>query len=59
MPEVNFEYPVRKDVAASNRVKSWGDFAPDTLHLTASPRSAHGPVNWSMKFPLMTARNVT
>ena len=31
--EVNFEYPIRQDVAASNRVKSWGDFKPDTLPL--------------------------
>ena len=31
--EVNFEYPIRQDVAASNRVKSWGDFTPDTLPL--------------------------
>ena len=31
--EVNFEYPIRQDVAASNRVKSWGDFTPDKLPL--------------------------
>ena len=31
--EVNFEYPIRQDVAASERVKSWGDFTPDTLPL--------------------------
>ena len=31
--EVNFEYPIRQDVAASKRVKSWGEFTPDTLPL--------------------------
>jgi len=31
--EVNFEYPIRRDVAVSKRVKSWGDFMPDTLPL--------------------------
>ena len=31
--KVNFEYPIRHDVAASARVKSWGDFTADTLPL--------------------------
>ena len=31
--EVNFEYPIRKDVAASPRVKSWGAFTADTIGL--------------------------
>ena len=31
--EVNFEYPIRSDVAASERVKSWGAFTPDNLPL--------------------------
>jgi len=31
--EVNFEYPIRQDVAASERVKSWGSFTPDTISL--------------------------
>ena len=32
--EVNFEYPIRADIAASARVQSWGSFTPDTLSLT-------------------------
>ena len=31
--EVNFEYPIRDDVAASDRVTSWGSFTPDTIAL--------------------------
>ena len=31
--EVNFEYPIRSDVVASERVKSWGAFTPDSLAL--------------------------
>jgi iron(III) transport system substrate-binding protein len=31
--EVNFEYPIRADIAASARVQSWGSFTPDTLSL--------------------------
>jgi iron(III) transport system substrate-binding protein len=31
--EVNFEYPIRADTAASARVQSWGSFTPDTLSL--------------------------
>lgn len=31
--EVNFEYPIRTDIKASERVKSWGKFTPDTLAL--------------------------
>ena len=31
--EVNYEYPIRSDVAASERVKSWGAFTPDNLPL--------------------------
>ena len=31
--EVNFEYPIRDDVAASDRVTSWGAFTPDTIAL--------------------------
>ena len=31
--EVNFEYPIRTDVAVSERVKSWGTFTPDSLAL--------------------------
>jgi iron(III) transport system substrate-binding protein len=31
--EVNFEYPIRQDVAASQRVESWGDFTADSLPL--------------------------
>ena len=29
----NFEYPVKKGVAASDRVSSWGTLKPDTLSL--------------------------
>ncbi|MCU7819817.1 MAG: Fe(3+) ABC transporter substrate-binding protein [gamma proteobacterium symbiont of Lucinoma myriamae] len=32
--DVNFEYPVRKDVAASDLLKSWGDFKADTINLS-------------------------
>ncbi len=32
--EANFEYPVNKNVEASELVKSWGDFKADTLNLT-------------------------
>lgn len=31
--EVNFEYPVKPGVAWSDRVRSWGDFKPDTISL--------------------------
>ena len=31
--EVNFEYPVRQDVPASNRVKAWGVFTADSIDL--------------------------
>jgi iron(III) transport system substrate-binding protein len=31
--ELNFEYPVKPGVAWSDRVKSWGDFKPDTISL--------------------------
>ena len=31
--EVNFEYPIRQDISASERVKSWGRFTPDTISL--------------------------
>lgn len=31
--EVNFEYPVNPTVPWSDRVKSWGEFKPDTLSL--------------------------
>lgn len=31
--EVNFEYPIRKDVAASQQVMSWGTFTPDPIAL--------------------------
>ncbi len=31
--EVNFEYPIRQDIAASARVESWGDFTADTISL--------------------------
>ena len=31
--EVNFEYPIRDDVTASQRVKNWGSFAPDRIAL--------------------------
>jgi len=31
--ETNFEYPVSPDVAASERVRSWGGLKPDTLPL--------------------------
>ena len=31
--EVNFEYPIRKDVAISNRVQSWGRFEADDISL--------------------------
>jgi len=31
--EVNFEYPIRQDVAASERVENWGRFTPDNLSL--------------------------
>ncbi len=29
----NFEYPVRKDVAATDLLKTWGDFKADTINL--------------------------
>jgi iron(III) transport system substrate-binding protein len=32
--QVNFEYPVREGVEASEILKSWGDFKPDTINLT-------------------------
>ncbi len=32
--ELNYEYPVRDDVAPSDLVASWGDFTPDTIALT-------------------------
>lgn len=32
--DVNFEYPVRKDVAASELLKSWGKFKADTINLS-------------------------
>jgi len=31
--EVNFEYPVRTDVASSDLLKSWGKFKADTINL--------------------------
>ncbi len=31
--DVNFEYPIRQDIAASPQVKSWGDFTADKLSL--------------------------
>lgn len=31
--DVNFEYPVRKDVPASDLLKSWGEFKADTVNL--------------------------
>ncbi|MCW8930572.1 MAG: Fe(3+) ABC transporter substrate-binding protein [Gammaproteobacteria bacterium] len=31
--DVNFEYPVRKDVPASDLLNSWGDFKADTINL--------------------------
>ena len=31
--EVNFEYPIRDDIAASQLVQSWGSFSPDRLAL--------------------------
>ena len=31
--EVNFEFPIRGDIEASARVKSWGDFTADTIAL--------------------------
>ena len=31
--DVNFEYPVRKDVPASDLLKSWGEFKADTINL--------------------------
>ena len=31
--DVNFEYPVRKDVAPSDLLKSWGEFKADTVNL--------------------------
>ncbi|MCU7937826.1 MAG: Fe(3+) ABC transporter substrate-binding protein [gamma proteobacterium symbiont of Bathyaustriella thionipta] len=31
--DVNFEYPVRKDVAASELLKNWGEFKADTINL--------------------------
>ena len=36
--EVNFEYPIRGDVAASDRVASWGTFTPDTIALDTIAR---------------------
>ncbi|MDH3666780.1 MAG: Fe(3+) ABC transporter substrate-binding protein [Paracoccaceae bacterium] len=32
--EINYEYPVRDDVAPSELVSSWGSFTPDTIALT-------------------------
>lgn len=32
--DANFEYPVRKDVAASELLKSWGEFKADTINLS-------------------------
>ena len=32
--DVNFEYPVREDVPASELLKSWGEFKADTINLT-------------------------
>jgi iron(III) transport system substrate-binding protein len=32
--ELNFEYPVRTDVAVSDRVQSWGHLNPDSLSLS-------------------------
>ncbi|MDB2393772.1 ABC transporter substrate-binding protein, partial [Alphaproteobacteria bacterium] len=32
--EVNFEYPISADIAASARVQSWGAFTPDRLSLS-------------------------
>ncbi|MCK5663397.1 MAG: Fe(3+) ABC transporter substrate-binding protein [Thiotrichaceae bacterium] len=32
--DANFEYPVRKDVAASELLKSWGKFKADTINLS-------------------------
>jgi iron(III) transport system substrate-binding protein len=32
--ELNYEYPVRADVAASDLVAGWGSFEPDTIPLT-------------------------
>lgn len=32
--QVNFEYPVRAGVEASDVLKSWGDFKPDSINLT-------------------------
>lgn len=31
--DVNFEYPVRKDVAPNELLKSWGEFKADTINL--------------------------
>ncbi len=31
--DANFEYPVRKDVAANTLLKSWGEFKADTINL--------------------------
>lgn len=31
--DVNFEYPVRKDVAASELLKNWGEFKADSINL--------------------------
>lgn len=31
--EVNFEYPIRTDIAASKRVANWGKFSADTIAL--------------------------
>ena len=44
--ETNFEYPIRPDVAASARVKSWGRFTPDTIELDkiASLRKRAGEI---------------
>ena len=31
--KINYEYPVKPGVEASERVKSWGSFKPDTINL--------------------------
>ncbi|HXK54539.1 MAG TPA: extracellular solute-binding protein, partial [Hyphomicrobiales bacterium] len=37
--EVNFEYPVKAGVAASDRVQSWGTLKADTVSLTEIARA--------------------
>ncbi len=57
--EVNFEYPIRHRCSLRHPGSPAGVIlSPTVCRLTALRHCANGPANWSMKYPLMTARNM-